>query len=148
MHLESQVQRGCVGSLNSLYVHLSNLPAQPRLADLTERLYHTRSCVCVCVWPRGGPRASAEGRNHVPLSPGANGATSITASLGFNHPHFQVEGSAPQTPAGRQLPTRAAEQGCWVKGEMLDLPRRPASLGAKTASRLGVGRGVKSNCFP
>ena len=35
-----------------------------------------------------------------------------TASLGFNHPHFQVEGSAPQTPAGRQLPTRAAEQGC------------------------------------
>ena len=46
MHLESQVQRGCAGSLSSLYVHFSNLPAQPRLADLTERLYHTRSCVC------------------------------------------------------------------------------------------------------
>ena len=53
MHLESQVQRGCAGSLSSLYVHFSNLPAQPRLADLTERLYHTRSCVRVCVCDPG-----------------------------------------------------------------------------------------------
>ena len=49
MRLESQVQCGCAGSLSSLYVHFPNLPALPCLADLTEWLYHTRSCVCVYV---------------------------------------------------------------------------------------------------
>ena len=35
-----------------------------------------------------------------------------------------------------------------MKGEMLDLPRRPTSLGAKTASRLGVGRGIEIKLLP
>ena len=69
-------------------------------------------CVCVCMRETPGRVEQAQKEKPVPLSPEANGATSITASLGFNHPHFQVEGSTPQAPAGRQLPTRAAEQGC------------------------------------
>lgn len=35
-----------------------------------------------------------------------------------------------------------------MKGEMLDLPHRLTSLGAKTASRLGVGRGVEIKLLP